>query len=100
MPRPDIQTVLSGITGVEKAYFQPPESVKLMYPCIIYSLSSDKPTYADNDIYKNMNKYTVTVMDKNPKSPISSLVRKLPYCKFDRCFQKDNMNHFVYTLYY
>ena len=100
MGRPDIQTMMSRIPGVAETYFQPPENVKLRFPCILYSLSGDKPVYADNFIYKNKKKYTVTVMDKDPKSRIAEWVRRLPYCKFDRAFQKDNMNHFVYTLYY
>lgn len=100
MIHPDIQTVLSRIPGVSEVYFQPPENVKLKFPCILYSLSNDKPVYADNRIYKNKKRYTVTVMDKNPKSKIAEIVRMLPYCRFDRTFQKDNMNHFVYTLFY
>ena len=37
--RSDFQTVLESIPGVEKVYFQPPESVKLVYPCILYEYS-------------------------------------------------------------
>lgn len=100
MPKPNLFNILSSISGVSKVYFQPPETVKLIFPCILYSVSSDRVNYANNDIYKGMIRYDVTVMDKNPKSNIAKLVRKLPYCKFDRCFQKDNMNHFVFTIFY
>ena len=49
--RSDFQTVLESIPGVEKVYFQPPESVKLVYPCILYEYSRASHIYADNITY-------------------------------------------------
>lgn len=45
-------------------------------------------------------RYQVTVVDKNPDSVIHEKVLKLPLCKFDRHYNKDNLNHDVYTLYF
>ena len=42
----------------------------------------------------------MTVIDKNPDSEIVGKVSALPNCKFNRAYQKDNLNHYVFTLFY
>lgn len=98
--RPSLQTILSQIQGVSKVYFQPPESIKMVYPCIVYELGAYNVKYANNSKYKKMDRYTVTIIDRNPYSIIRNGVDRLPYCTFDRGFCLDNLYHFVYTLYY
>lgn len=83
-----------------KVFFQPPASVYLTYPCIIYQLSKIDPVYADNGLYKSTRGYQVTVIDRNPDSVIPAMVEKLPYCKFDRYFVIDNLNHYIFTIYH
>ena len=83
----------------EHVYYQPPESVKLVYPCIIYERKSGDTDYADDLPYKFTMSYTVTVIDKNPDSEIPDKVAMLPMCRMDRCFTSDNLNHSVFVLY-
>lgn len=94
--------LLAGFTdhSEKKVYFQPPETVKLSYPCIIYKLAVESPQYADNLKYLGMKRYTVTIIDRNPDSEIPDAVSLLPYCKFDRSYSADYLNHFVYELYF
>lgn len=47
-----------------RAYFQPPSSVKMQYPAIVYSLNDIDTEYANNRIYKTSKAYTVTIIDK------------------------------------
>lgn len=98
--RLELQTLLGSIQGVKKVYFQPPESVKMVYPCIVYGLSKIDPTFADNVPYKHDIGYTLTIIDKDPTSKIPFIVKDLPKCKFDRTFTSDNLNHWVFTLFY
>lgn len=95
-----LNTLLGNISGVAKVYYQPPESVKLVYPCIIYEIDDDKVVHADNKKYTIWDRYLVTVIDKKPDSEIFKMVRELPYCDFVRSYKKDNLNHFVFELYY
>jgi hypothetical protein len=81
-------------------YYQPPENLKLSYPCIIYEWDGTTTRYADNRIYSMMRRYTVTVIDRDPDSQIPLAVAKLPMCSHDRNFISDGLYHFVYTLYY
>ena len=88
------------ILGSRNVYFQPPETVKLKYPCIIYTLSGERVRHADDALYFHRDRYTINVIDKNPDSEIPDKIRALPYCTFDRFYTADNLNHFVYTIFY
>ena len=81
-------------------YFQPPETVKLRYPCIIYSRDSGKTEFANDKPYQHEVRYSVTVIDKNPDSKLLEKVAMLPMCSFERHYIADNMNHDVFNLYY
>lgn len=98
--RLDLHRILESIPGVKKAYFQPPESVKLVYPCIIYNISRISSDYADNKKYFNRTSYSLTVIDRDPDSKIPAELLKLDFCTFDRFFVSDNLNHFVLTIYF
>lgn len=95
-----LQQLLEEIIGSRNVYFQPPESVKLRYPCIIYSLNYMKHQYADNRPYQVHNRYSVCVIDKNPDGTIPRKIAALPLCSFDRSYIADNLYHTVFNLYY
>lgn len=88
------------ILASRNAYFQPPASVQMNYPAIVYSLSSIDKLHANDDMYKSLTAYTVTLIDKNPDTQYLMKIMKLPYCRFDRFYTADNLNHWVFTLYY
>lgn len=98
--RLQFQEILSGIDGVKAAYFQPPPTVKMQYPAIIYSISRPSTSYANNELYRYKQAYTVTVVDRNPDSLIPVEIAKMQYSSFDRAYTADLLNHFVYTVYY
>ena len=91
---------LKSLLGSDNVYFQPPATVKLNYPCIIYRRSDIDTSFADDNPYITNKQYQVTVIDSNPDSTIPDKVGKLPKCVFDRHFTADNLNHDVYQLYY
>lgn len=99
LSRLNLQTILEAIPGVKKVYFQPPENIKLIYPCIIYDLNSMHPTYADSKKYLVHKSYKITVIDRDPDSTIPDKVSTLPYCSFNRYYVADNLNHYVFTIY-
>lgn len=84
----------------DNVYFQPPESVRLKYPCIIYKRRTGDTIYADNLPYRFEYCYTVTVIDSNPDSILPMQIAAFPMCKMDRCFTSDNLNHTTFILYY
>lgn len=98
--RLDLQALLEDLLGSRNVYYQPPESVKMNYPAIVYALEDIENTFADNGVYLSNCKYLVTVIDKNPDSSFIDIVAKLPTCRFVRSYKSDNLNHYVFTLYF
>lgn len=107
-PREDLHEIFRDIfskLGIEDlpeerhVYFRKPSSL-MNYPCILYDLSSRDSISADNVKFINYNRYTVTVIDEDPDSEIERMVNDIPYAILDRTYQSDNLNHFVYTIYY
>lgn len=96
--RLDLHVALTDITP--NVYFQPPPSVQMQYPCIVYERSDREVDHANNKPYKHVKRYEVTVIDKDPDSNIPELVATLPMCSFVRFFTADNLNHDVYELYF
>lgn len=87
--------------GAKKhVYFQPPENMLLEYPCIVYRGDGGDTQFADNAPYIRKRRYQITVMDENPDSPIPDKVAALPLCTYDRDYTADNLNHFVFNIYY
>lgn len=99
-PRLDLQELLKGLLGTDNVYFQPPPSVQMSYPCIIYKRDNVDSVFADNKLYKHKTRYQVTVVDRDPDSSIHELVAALPMCSYDRFYTADNLNHDVYTLFF
>lgn len=100
MSRERLQVILEELLESRNVYFQPPESIKMKYPAIVYSRSDIVNSFADNLPYIQSHAYTITVIDKDPDSKIVEKVSKLPMCRFDRHFTSDNLNHDVFTLYF
>ena len=98
--RLQLQTILELIIDNENVYFQPPESIKLNYPCIIYELSGHKSEFADNKLYLNKKQYTITVIDRDPDSLIPDKLLSLSLISFDRYYAANNLNHYVFRLYF
>lgn len=99
-PRLDLQTKLVALLGSTNVYFQPPPTVKMQYPCIIYKRDDIDTVFADNKPYKHKKRYQVTVVDQNPDSDIHERVAALPLCSYDRFYTADNLNHDVYNLFF
>lgn len=53
-----------------RAYFQPPASVSMKYPAIVYALNGKDKRHANDRVYLSSNRYSVTVIDSNPDSDI------------------------------
>lgn len=82
-------------------YFQPPETVKMQYPCIVYNRSSGDTLYADNGPYSFTPSYEITVIDKDPDSPLPNAVATgFEMIRFNRHFTVNNLNHDTFILYY
>ncbi len=98
--RLELQTLLETILGSRNVYYQPPESVKMSYPAIVYSRSKIGNIHANDLPYLQLHAYSVIVIDKDPDSEFVDAISVLPYCEHVRHYTSDNLNHDVFTLYY
>ena len=85
---------------VPNVYYQPPPSVRMNYPAIVYSRKNIDNTFANDSVYKQDHFYELIVIDKNPDSVYVETISKLPKCNYDRHYTADNLNHDVFTMYY
>lgn len=98
--RVDLQYKLEEILEKPNVYFQPPSSVKLRYRAIVYNLKDIAELHADDLAYQQHRAYELTLIDENPDSEYVAKILQLRYCSFDRFFTSDNLNHWVFTLYW
>lgn len=96
--RAELQTLL--LTLCNNVYFQPPETVKMSYPCIVYRRDREDAKFSGNKPYSRTKRYLVTVIDPDPDSDIPDKVGALPMCTFDRFYTADDLNHDVYNIFF
>ena len=98
--RLELQKKLEELLGTKNVYYQPPETVKMIYPAIRYSKSRIETRKAEDSIYLKNTRYEVIVIDPRPDNPVIDKLLELPHCSYDRHYKSDNLNHDALTLYY
>jgi hypothetical protein len=93
-----LQGKLEEILGSRNVYYNPPESQKMNFPCIVYSLSFIQDIHADNMNYLDYTTYKITVISKNPDHSACKKIHQLPMTKFSTRFVKNGFYHEVYIL--
>jgi hypothetical protein len=96
--RLELHTKLEVILGSKNVYYQPPESMIMVYPAIVYSRDTMASKYANDNVYNISTAYEVIVIDRDPDSEIPGRVALLPTCKFNANYTKDNLNHDAFTI--
>ncbi len=105
MDRLVLDEILAGIlnltesNGDRHTYFNPLPSVRMKYPAIKYSLNNMNTRFANNGVYRNTSSYEVTLIDTNPDSEYVAKILQIPYCRFDRFYIADNLNHWTFTIH-
>ena len=99
--RLNLQSELEELLGSRNVYFQPPESKKLVYDCIVYSKKDVWNRHADNYKYILRDCYELTVIYRNPDSELThDILTHFQYSNFNRHFASDNLHHDVIVIYY
>ena len=98
--RIDLQTILEKLLGSRNVYFQPPASVQMKYPCIVYSRNDGRTEFADNEPYRVTKRYEVTYISRNPDDTVIDEIAKLPMSIYDRHYTADNLHHDTFQIYF
>lgn len=99
MTRLEVQSLLESILGSRNVYFQPPESISMRYPAIVYYLDTIINTNADDLTYLYNKRYQIIAISPDPDDKIVDDLTVLPLCSFIRGYRADNLNHWVFSLY-
>lgn len=95
--RLELDDIFRKITS--NVYYQPPENLKLVYPCIVYELDQIVMRYANNRPYDGRPRYCVTSISRDPESRITKQIATLPMCRHEKHFVNDNLHHDVFIIY-
>lgn len=98
--RKELHNRLIEILGSTNVYFNPPESIKLEYPCIVYNLDNKELVKADNINYLKRNYYNVTLIHPDPVNSIQDMIMDIPYTTFTSFYSAEDLNHYRYQIYY
>lgn len=98
--RLELHEILCKILNSRNVYFQPPESIKMSYPAIVYSRNGIDNKHGDNLVYIQVYSYTVIFISKNPDDECVRKIANLPKCRHLRNYKADNLNHDVFLIYY
>lgn len=90
-------------TDTGKVYFQPPSSVKLVYPCwVIERITASQPR-ADDKTYFFRPGYKCIHMDRIEPDPdfLYGVISDLfPHSVYQNHYTMDNIHHDQYLIYY
>lgn len=85
--------------GDRHIYLNPPTSVQMRYPAIKYSLNNIDLKHASDGIYRTTPSYQVILIDEEIDTQYLKPILQIPYCKFNRFYIANNLNHWVFTIY-
>lgn len=99
--RTELQEKLEEFLGSRNVYYQPPETIKLKYPCIVYNKSRIEQVYANNRSYLKHNQYSLTIIHRDADSTLpDDILDAFELIGYDRQYTADNLYHDVFTLYW
>lgn len=86
---------------IPNVYFQPPATITMKYPCIVYNKTGKNRMFSNDGIYLSHQEYQVLLIEHDPDSTIADEIEEtLPSCVISRYYVVDNLNHTALNLYY
>lgn len=87
--------------GIKNRYFQPPETIKMSYPAVVYDLYRLNQRFADDKPYRKLPCYSVSIITKSADVDyIDTMLDSFRYCSLERVYVADNLQHYNFILYY
>lgn len=96
--RIEFDSLLRSTLGSTNVYYDPPESFKLKYPCIVYTDSGRIVLHADSGTYIKYRRYTINYLTKDADDPMVDTIEELPYCRMRTPYTAANVFHHPYDI--
>lgn len=101
MLRATLQTTLEEfqkkVGETPHVYFDPPETVKMVYPCFVYHFVEYVDIFSNDELYLRFERYTVTYITKKADPELPRAMSALSGFEFDRHYTSDNLHHFMFV---
>jgi len=98
--RVELDKILRTTLGSNNVYFDPPESFKLKYPCIVYSLGGHNEVFADDSKYYKLKRYTLIYITRDADDQMVDKLDDLKYCRLNRPYTADGLFHYAFEIYF
>lgn len=99
LTREQLQTLLESILGNKNVYFQAPENLKMVYPCIRYERDTTWTQKADNQNYIRAPRYTLTFITRDPLSDTPLKLLDINTAMHVRRYVAEGLYHDVFNIY-
>lgn len=96
-----LQLILESIDPKAKVYYQPPSSLSIVYPCMIYKDAPSHINRASDGLYRYVRCYELSYISKSPNMEISKeILSRFNYSKMNSSYVSDGLIHSIFTIYY
>lgn len=102
-PRSEFSAKLKEVSGINNIYYQPPQSKKMVYPCIRYDTIDMQIKSADNKTYIMDRGYLVKIIGQDidfVDTLSANLLQAFPMAIYDQSYKADDLNHTILKIYY
>lgn len=96
--RLELHAELCDVLGSRNVYYQPPPSLKLKYPAIVYHLEGIENIFSGNRVYMQNCTYRVIMISGEPDSNIVGKISILPKSRYINHYTSDNLYHDVFRI--
>lgn len=98
--RLSLQSKLEELLGTRYVYYNPPENMRLEYPCFVYNLDDIDRLGGSNRGYTLFHRYLITLIDYTADNPVRDKILELPASSFVREYKAGNLEHYAINLYW
>lgn len=84
--------------GSSNVYYNPPETLKMEFPAIVYKLDYIEQIHADNKKYIDWTTYKVIVVSSRPDHPVIKKILNWEMTRFSTSYTRNGFYHSVIIL--
>ena len=98
----DLKALVADYVGPVNTYYEPPENIRMTYPCFVLNLDNVDTVHSDNRVWNSDCVYSVTFMSPKVYENVIPLMVKSgfrKYVRFNRKFTSDSIQHYVFTVH-
>lgn len=97
--RLELQAELEEILGSRNVYFNPPPTIKMKYPAIVYHFSNVEKDKANNGAYLIHKFYSVTLIHRDPDNDVVDKLLERNYEMVSQPYTAEGLYHYAFETY-